>query len=143
MLSNEQVISIATDILCLDDFLLATLEFATGTDWLDGFTNELSEDDLKSIALMMHTNEVCEDLSIDDYKVLTDDEADDTLKAYAQNYYDDIIESEIPLYLKSYFDEYRWISDYIAEANRGEALSSDGYEHEYQLLGQTFYIYTE
>ena len=143
MLSNEQVISIATDILCLDDFLLATLESTTGTDWLDGFTKELSEDDLKSIALMMHTDELYEDLSIDDYHVLTDDEADEHLMGYAQNYYEDIIEPEIPFYLKSYFDEDRWISDYINEADRGEALSSDGYEHEYQLLGQTFYIYTE
>ena len=53
MLSNEQVISIATDILYLDDFLLATLESATGTDWLDGFTKDLSEDELKSIVLML------------------------------------------------------------------------------------------
>ena len=79
MLSNEQVISIATDILCLDDFLLATLESATGTDWLDGFVKELHEDDLKSIALMMHTGEIYEDLSTDNYKVLTDDEADDII----------------------------------------------------------------
>lgn len=143
MLSNEQVISVATDILYLDDFLLTTLESATGTDWLDGFAKELSEDDLKSIALMMHTDEVYDDFSDDDYLVLTDDEAEDAFKQYAQNYYDDIIESEIPLYLKSYFDEDRWISDYIDEASRGEALSSDGYEHEYQLLGQTFYIYAE
>ena len=143
MLSNEQVISVATDILYLDDFLLATLESATGTDWLDGFAKDLYEDDLKSIALMLHTGEVYEDLSTDDYKVLTDDEAEDTFKQYAQNYYEDIIEQEIPVYLRRYFDEDAWISDYINEADRGEALSSNGNEYEYQLLGQTFYIYEE
>ena len=143
MLSNEQVISVATDILYLDDFLLATLESATGTDWLDGFAKDLSDDDLKSIALMLHTGEVYEDLSTDDYKVLTDDEAEDTFKQYAQNYYEDIIEQEIPVYLRRYFDEDAWISDYINEADRGEALSSNGNEYEYQLLGQTFYIYEE
>ena len=143
MLSNEQVISIATDILYLDDFLLATLESATGTEWLDGFTKDLSEDELKSIVLMMHTGEVYEDLYEDDYKVLTDDEAEDAFREYAQNYYDDIIEPEIPEYLRRYFDEDLWISDYIDEANRGDALSADGSEHEYQLLGQTFYIYEE
>ena len=143
MLSNEQVISIATDILALDDFLLATLESATGTDWLEGFAKELSEDDLKSIALMMHTGEVYDDLSIDDYKVLTDDEADEHLRNYANFYYIDIVEPEIPEYLRSYFDEDAWISDYIAEADRGETLSTNGNEYEYQLLGQTFYIYAE
>ena len=143
MLSNEQVISIATDILCLDDFLLATLESATGTDWLDGFAKELHEDDLKSIALMMHTGEIYEDLSTDNYKVLTDDEADDAIYQYAQNYYNDIIEPEIPEYLRRYFDQDLWISDYIADVYRGNALSADGYEHEYRLLGQTFYIYEE
>ena len=143
MLSNEQVISIATDILALDDFLLATLESATGTDWLEGFAKELSEDDLKSIALMMHTDEVYGDLYTDDYKVLTDDEADDAFKQYAQNYYDDIIEQEIPEYLRHYFDEDAWISDYMIEAYRGETLSTDGYEHEHTILNQTFYIYAE
>ena len=143
MLTNEQVISIATDILFLDDFLLATLESATGTDWLDGFTKDLYNDDLKSIALMMHTGEIYEDLSADDYKVLTDDEADDAIKQYAQNYYDDIIESEIPQYLRRYFDEDLWISDYIEDVYRGEALSADGSEHEYRLLGQIFYIYQQ
>ena len=143
MLSNEQVISVATGILYLDDFLLATLESATGTDWLDGFAKDLSDDDLKSIALMLHTGEVYEDLSTDDYKVLTDDEAEDTFKQYAQNYYEDIIEQEIPVYLRRYFDEDAWLFDYIYEADRGEALSSNGNEYEYQLLGQTFYIYEE
>lgn len=143
MLSNEQILSIATDILYLDDFLLATLESATGTNWLDGFAKELHEDDLKSIALMMHTGEIYEDLSTDNYKVLTDDEADDAIYQYAQNYYNDIIEPEIPEYLRRYFDEDLWISDYIDEADRSDVLSSDGREHEYQLLGQTFYIYEE
>lgn len=143
MLSNEQILSIATDILFLDDFLLAALESATGTDWLVGFAKELHEDDLKSIALMMHTGEIYEDLSTDNYKVLTDDEADDAIYQYAQNYYNDIIEPEIPEYLRRYFDENLWISDYIADVYRGNALSSDGYEHEYRLLGQTFYIYEE
>ena len=143
MLSNEQVISVATDILYLDDFLLATLESATGTDWLDGFAKDLSDDDLKSIALMLHTGEVYDDLPTDDYKVLTDDEAEDTFTQYAQSYYEDIIEQEIPVYLRRYFDEDAWISDYINEADRGEALSSNGNEYEYQLLGQTFYIYEE
>lgn len=143
MLTNEQVISIATDILFLDEFLLATLESATGTDWLDGFTKDLSEDDLKSIALMMHTGEVYEDLSVDDYKVLTNDEANDAFKQYAQNYYDDIIEPEIPEYLRYYFDEDLWISDYIDETYRGDALSSDGYEHRYTVLDNTFYIYEQ
>lgn len=143
MLSNEQILSIATDILFLDDFLLATLESATGTDWLDGFAKELHEDDLKSIALMMHTGEIYEDLSTDNYKVLTDYEADDAIYQYAQNYYNDIIEPEIPEYLRRYFDEDLWISDYIADVYRGNALSSDGYEHEYRLLGQIFYVYEE
>lgn len=143
MLSNEQVISIATDILYLDDFLLATLESATGTEWLYGFTKDLSEDDLKSIVLMMHTDEVYEDLSTDNYRVLTDDEADDAINQYAQNYYNDIIEPEIPEYLRYYFDEDLWISEYIDDAYRGDALSADGYEHEYKLLNNIFYIYKQ
>ena len=143
MLSNEQILSIATDILFLDDFLLATLESATGTDWLDGFTKDLSEDDLKSIALMMHTGEVYDDLTTAEYKVLTDDEANDAFKQYAQNYYDDIIEPEIPEYLRYYFNEDLWISDYINETDRGDELSINGSEYAYKLLGQTFYIYEQ
>ena len=143
MLSNEQVISIATELLNFDEFQLAVLADTEGTDWLDNFHQSLDHEELRDIALMMHTGETFEELSADDYFVYDCDEAYDAFKQYAQNYYEDIIEPEIPEYLRYYFDEESWISDYINDVDRGNVLSSDGYEHEYQLLGQTFYIYAQ
>lgn len=141
MLTNKQVLSIATDILFLDDFILGTLVDTTGTDWLANFTTDLHNDDIKLIALMIHTGDIIDDIDTTDYRVLDDLERDEALNDYADNYYQDIILPEIPQYLQWYFDEVSWKSDYLDSLDSGEALSSNGYESEVTVLDETFYIY--
>lgn len=143
MLSNEQVISIATELLNLDEFILAVLEDVEDEEWLDQYSEELNDNDRKMIALMMHTDELYEDLSDDDYLVLDDAEAEEAMEDYATNYCDDIILPEIPQHLQYYFDSDSWIADFINDADRGECLSTDLYEYAFEVLGTTYYIYAK
>jgi len=76
-----------------------------------------------------------------EYYVLTDSEADDRWEDYLINYIEDIIYSELPNYLRNYFDEERWKDD-MRYDGRGSALAHyDGHENEEEVGGETFYIY--
>lgn len=141
MLTNKQVLSIAEGILYLDDFKLATLQDTKGTDWLEAFKSDLSDDDCKIITLMMHTEETYNDLSIDDYKIYDTYERDDALKEYAENYLYEIILPDIPHHLQYYFDEESWKEDFIEDTSAADALSCGGYEYEIQLFDEIYYIY--
>ena len=141
MLSNEQVLSIANDMLRLDEFLVRTLHDTRGTKWLESFANTLSVDGLADIALMMHTGELYCDLSYDDYLVLDTDDRDVKLEEYAESYYSNIVDPQIPENLRGYMNQEYWIEDFLNNYDAGEALASDGVEHTYNVLNTEFYIY--
>jgi len=72
--------------------------------------------------------------------VLTDDEADDAEDAELDSYLEEIIYSEIPEYLRRYFNDEEWKSD--NSGCRGENLAHyDGQEREYRVDNEVIYIY--
>jgi hypothetical protein len=73
-----------------------------------------------------------------EYRVLTDDEADDAEREYLDDLFDQIV--EVPSHLQNYVDKDKWIDD--NSGNRGENLNGyDGNEEEVEFEGTTYYIY--
>lgn len=98
----------------------------------------------KIIALMEHTGDEyseCEShIDLDRYKVYTDSEANDALDEALDMYCEDNILSQIPSYLRQYFNDKEWKDD--NSSDRGHYLGqSDGDEHEETINGNTYYIY--
>lgn len=77
-----------------------------------------------------------------EYIVLTDEEADQMTKDYAQNYIDDCILPEVPEYIHKYLDTEKMLDEFGDTSERGSALASyDGNESEIKTDAGTFYIY--
>ena len=105
---------------------------------------DVNEDEEKILALMEHTGDEyseCETyISLDNYRVYTDREANDALEQALDIYCEDNILSQIPDYLHQYFDNKEWKDD--NSSDRGSYLGqSDGEEHEETINGNTYYIY--
>ena len=106
--------------------------------------DDVYEDEEKILALMEHTGDEyseCEShIDLDRYRVYTDSEADDALNEALDIYCEDNILSQIPSYLRQYFDDEEWKSD--NGSDRGHYLGqNDGDEHEETINGNTYYIY--
>lgn len=101
------------------------------------------EYDEKVFALMEHTGETYEEAesAIDsNYRVLTDEEADETLSKYLEQYVEDNVLFQIPVHLQEYFDTQAWIED--NNSDRGTWLNYvNGEEYEETINGTTYYIY--
>lgn len=101
------------------------------------------EDDEKVFALMEHTGETYEEAesAIDsNYRVLTDEEADEILSKYLEEYVEDNILYQIPAHLQEYFDTQAWIED--NNSYRGTWLNYvNGEEYTETINGTTYYIY--
>lgn len=102
--------------------------------------------DERILALMQHTGDYYSDAerAIDnsDWYVLTDDEADKRCRQYAEDSLNDAL-YDIDKSLRYYFDEDRYIEDYI-ESGRGSILSGyNGDEHEETVNGTTYYLYRQ
>ncbi len=109
--------------------------------YLDEIESDLDE---RAIALMLETGEfysTCESLiEIDDWLVLTDDEADARCNDCAEVYAEDA-KAQIPEYLQTYFDMDTYMEDTL-DNGRGELLSTDdGVEYEQEVNGTTYYLY--
>ena len=105
---------------------------------------DVNEYEEKILALMEHTGDEyseCETyISLADYRVYTDREANDALDQALDIYCEDNILSQIPSYLHQYFDDKEWKDD--NSSDRGSYLGqSDGDEHEETINGNTYYIY--
>jgi hypothetical protein len=80
-------------------------------------------------------------LEKDYWKVLTDDEAYRLALDYAEDSCDTAL-SEMPEYLRAYFDDERYIDDLMEY--RGELItSSDGCEYTQTVNGTTYYLYKQ
>lgn len=78
---------------------------------------------------------------LNDYLVLTDDEAEDRWDESMDIYIDECILPELPKHLHYYFDSEKWKKDARFDG-RGHSLASyDGEEHEEEVNGTTYYIY--
>lgn len=98
------------------------------------------------LALTIHNNIYYDEaeslIYYKDYLVLTDEEADEEAELWAFELADDA-ESEIPNYLRPYFDKDSYVADYVRRLSRGEILNSYKGVEEYIELdnGTSFYIY--
>ena len=73
-------------------------------------------------------------------RVLYDNEADDAEDEELDRYLEEIVYSEIPEYLRQYFDDEKWKSDCCG--CRGENLAHyDGQEREHKVNDELIYIY--
>jgi hypothetical protein len=109
-------------------------------------------DELKIKALAAHFNVSEDEISEShdeytcesepgEYRVMTDDEADEAWDEYLTSYIDDCILPEVPEAFRNYFDEEAWKRDAKFDG-RGHSLSPyDGNEHEVKIDGEWFYIY--
>lgn len=105
---------------------------------------DVNEDEEKILALMEHTGDgyyECEtDISLDNYRVYTEEEANAALDKALDLYCEELILSQIPDSLQQYFDDEEWKFD--NSSDRGFYLGqSDGDEHEETINGNTYYIY--
>ena len=89
----------------------------------------------------IYYSEAVDLIDSEEYWVLTDDEADDKAELEAQYYLEDAL-SQIPHHLQQYFDDNKYIIDYISEG-RGYLLDTyNGSEDSITLdNGSVFYIY--
>lgn len=109
--------------------------------YIDEIAPELDE---CVIALMQETGDFYSDcegsIGADKWLILTDSEADIRCTEYAEIYAEDA-RSEIPRHLQIYFDENKYIEDFL-DNGRGELLASyDGAEREQEVNGTTYYLY--
>ena len=96
------------------------------------------------VALMQHTGDSYEEceyaISRNYWLILTDEEADEHCKQYAEDALDDALYN-VDKSLRYYFDEDRYIEDYL-ESGRGAILAGyNGEEYEETVNGTTYYLY--
>ena len=111
------------------------------------FYSEFIRDDLddRYLALTIYNDiyysEAVDLIDSEEYWVLTDDEADEKAELEAQYYLEDAL-SQIPHHLQQYFDDDKYISDYISDG-RGYLLDTyNGSEDSITLDNDSvFYIY--
>lgn len=76
-----------------------------------------------------------------EYRVMTDEEADQAWEESLDNYLDECVMPELHGTLANYFDRDAWKRDAKFDG-RGHSLSSyDGDEHEVKIDGTWYYIY--
>ena len=113
----------------------------------DYISTELHGDtDIERILALMVNQDMSWDYAVkyvDDgeWLVLTLDEANEEAKDYAENYLEDIIVSDIPGYLRHYFNRDSWLEDYLAEGNGTILAHYDGVEWTEEVNGTTYYLY--
>ena len=76
-----------------------------------------------------------------EYRVLTDTEADEALDEALESILDDVILPDLDEALQCYFDRYAWKRD-VQYAGRGHYLNHcNGVEDEVQVNGEWYYLY--
>jgi hypothetical protein len=78
-----------------------------------------------------------------DWKVYTDDEADDAWDESLDQYVEECILPDLPVNMRYYFDTEKWKDDARIDG-RGHSLSGyDGCEEEQVVNGTTYYLYRQ
>ena len=146
MISEEQIQDIIDSNEVYSKEYFIWLMNPENTD-IEQFYLEKIEPELEDtvIALMLETDNYYSDckIAIDkyDWLVLTDDEANEECRKYAENSADDALH-EIPIRMQEYFNVDMYIEDVINSNSRGELLSTyDGAEYEQEVNGTTYYLY--
>lgn len=106
----------------------------------DRYNDGAYSDSLRRGWLGQPISDTRKDRQVDDgeYRVLTDDEADDAVRESLDDLFDQIV--EVPAHLTEYVDKEKWIDD--NSGDRGETLNGyDGTEEEVEFEGTTYYLY--
>lgn len=150
-MTTEQINSIIASHELGNEYFVWQMQCAEDMDSderLEAFFKEqnFNEEDEKVFALMEYTGDNWEeaetDYDSDNYKVLTDDEADDLLDKRLDEYIDDNILCTIDSAYHMYFDRDAWKTD--NEDDRGAWLNyRNGSEEEETINETTYYIYQQ
>ena len=131
------------DKLSHEWFIYQGTEDGTILDFYAEFIRNDLEDQYLALAISndIYYSEAVDLVDSEEYWVLTDDEADEKADLEAQYYLEDAL-SQIPHHLQQYFDDDKYISDYISNG-RGWLLDTyNGSEDSITLdNGSVFYIY--
>lgn len=131
------------DKLSHEWFIYQGSEDGTIFDFYAEFIRNDLEDQYLALAINndIYYSEAVDLIDSEEYLVLTDDEADAKAELEAQYYLEDAL-SQIPHHLQQYFDDDKYINDYISDG-RGYLLDTyNGSEDSITLdNGSVFYIY--
>ena len=144
-MNEEQILNYIEndDKLSHEWFIYQGSEDGTIFDFYAEFIRNDLEDQYLALTIYndIYYFEAVDLIDSEDYWVLTDDEADDKAELEAQYYLEDAL-SQIPHHLQQYFDDDKYISDYMSDG-RGYLLNPcNGSEDSITLdNGSVFYIY--
>ena len=144
-MNEEQILNYIEndDKLSHEWFIYQGSEDGTIFDFYAEFIRDDLEDQYLALAIYndIYYSEAVNLVDSEEYWVLTDDEADEKAELEAQYRVEEALQ-EIPHHLQRYFDEDRYISDYISDG-RGYLLNIyNGSEDSITLdNGSVFYIY--
>ena len=144
-MNEEQILNYIEDDdkLSHEWFIYQGTEDGTIFDFYTEFIRNDLEDQYLALAIYkdIYYSEAVDLIDSEEYWVLTDEEADDKAELEAQYYLEDAL-SLIPFDLQKYFDDDKYISDYISDG-RGYLLDTyNGSEDSITLdNGLVFYIY--
>lgn len=131
------------DKLSHEWFIYQGTEDGTIFDFYAEFIGNDLDDQYLALAIYndIYYSEAVDLIDSEEYWVLTDDEADEKAELEAQYLLEDAL-SEIPDYLRRYFDDDKYIINCISNG-RGQLLNHyDGFEDSITLdNGSVFYIY--
>ena len=130
----------ATELMDDDERLQTYYSNSIMSDTIDN-----DQDYEKILALMEHTGDDWDSAESDidrNFKVLTDDEAEEQFVESIRSYAEYLVSSEVPDNLIRYFDMEQYIED--LDISRGEQLAPyDSNEYEVSINGTTYYIYKQ
>ena len=131
------------DKLSHEWFIYQGTEDGTIFDFYAEFIRNDLEDRYLALTIYndIYYEEAVDLIDSEEYWVLTDDEADEKAELEAEYYLEDAL-SQIPHHLQQYFDDNKYINDYISDG-RGYLLDTyNGSEDSITLdNGSVFYIY--
>ena len=144
-MNEEQILNYIedNDKLSHEWFIYQGSEDGTIFDFYAEFIRNDLEDQYLALAINndIYYSEAVDLVDSEEYWVLTDDEADEKAELEAQYYLEDAL-SQIPHHLQQYFDDDKYISDYMSDG-RGYLLDTyNGSEDSITLDNDSvFYIY--
>ena len=144
-MNEEQILNYIEDDdkLSHEWFIYQGTEDGTIFDFYAEFIRNDLEDRYLALTIYndIYYEEAVDLIDSEEYWVLTDDEADEKAELEAQYYLEDAL-SQIPSDLQQYFDDDKYISDYISNG-RGWLLDThNGSEDSITLdNGSVYYIY--
>lgn len=131
------------DKLSHEWFIYQGSEDGTIFDFYDEFIRNDLDDRYLALTIYndIYYSEAVDLIDSEEYWVLTDDEADEKAELEAEYYLEDAL-SQIPSHLQKYFDDDKYINDYISDG-RGYLLDTyNGSEDSITLDNDSvFYIY--